>query len=104
MNVARGACQSACDVSGWFMPVNDKIAKGSGRAALFLRTASALHGRGGIDVALSSTSHAAVAQRFLFRAIVNVFRRCISKLVTGEMSMRLMATIDDRNVGLNVPR
>ena len=39
---------------------------------LFLRTAAALHDRGGIDVALPSTSHAAVAQRFSFRAVVGV--------------------------------
>ena len=71
---------------------------------LFLRTAAALHGGGGIDVALPSTSHAAVAQRFSFRAVVDVFRRCVPKLVAGEMSTGLMTTINDRYVGLDASR
>jgi hypothetical protein len=104
VNVARSACQCAYDVSGWFLPVNDKIAKGSCCAALFLRTVAALRDRGGIDVALPTTIQTTVMQRFSLGAVIGVFRWCVPKLVACEVSTRLMTTINDGYVGLDVSR
>jgi uncharacterized protein DUF6988 len=83
VNAGSSTCQTSHDFSRWFVPVNDKIAKGSCRAVLFLWAASALHNGGGIDVALPATIQAAVAQRFPFWAVVGIFLGLITVWFTA---------------------
>src|SRR5713101_2546950 len=97
--VSRCARQGPRHLSGWFIPVNEKLAIGSRCTPRFLRTPLALGCGRTIGGTALGAMLAAIAQRFSFRTVVDVLRRIVTKLVAGEVSTGLMATIDDRNVG-----
>src|SRR5712691_4194185 len=93
--------QRAYDLPSRFLLMHEEPAIGRGSTALLLRTVLALRRRRAVGITLTIPALAAIAQRFSFRAIVDVLRRFITELVAGEVSTRLMATIDDWDVGLH---
>jgi hypothetical protein len=51
-----------------------------------------------LGIALTS-----IVQRFSFWTVVGIFLGLIAERISGEESSCLVLTIDDRNVGLNIP-
>jgi hypothetical protein len=84
--------------------VNDKIAKMSCRAALFLRTASGRDGGRGMDVYLPVTPRTTVVQQFSLMGVVGTAHGCVAKSVVREMQIFLMAKSKSWNLRLNIPR
>jgi hypothetical protein len=83
------------------MPVNEDPPSRSASATLLYRAVSALRLHGLIKVALCFVVHPAVAQGLALRTAKDIFDLVILKLVTREAPMRLVASIDHRNIRLD---
>src|SRR5207237_6395089 len=96
-----GADKGADRLARGFLPVYEESPHRACRTALLLWTLPTLHFGGAVDVAARGAAQAAIAQRLPLGAVVRVLVRRIAKLVPGEVLARLVATIDDRDVGLD---
>src|SRR5215470_18427354 len=76
------------------MPVNEDPPSRPARATLRYRAASALRLRGLIKVTLCLVVHSAVAQCLALRTAKDIFDLVVLKLVTREVPMRLVASIE----------
>jgi hypothetical protein len=83
-----------------FMPVNEEPPSRSASATLLYGAASTLRLRGLIKVTLCLAVHSAVAQCLALRTAKDIFDLVVLKLVTSEVSMRLVASIDHRDIRL----
>ena len=84
-----------------FMPVNEDPPSRSASTTLLYWTASALRLSGLIEVTLCLAVHSAVAQCLALRTTKDILDRVILELITSKTPMRLVASINHRNVGLD---
>jgi len=83
------------------MPVNEDPPSRSASATFLYRAASAQRLRDLIKVTLCSVAHSAVAPCLALRTTKDIFDLVVLKLVTREMPMRLVASIDHLDIGLD---
>src|SRR5215469_7233185 len=84
-----------------FMPVNEDPPSRSASTTLLYGAASALRLRGLIKVALCLVVHSTVAQCLALRTAKDIFDLVVLKLITSEVPMRLVASIDHRDIRLD---
>src|SRR6516162_11014075 len=83
------------------MPVNEDPPSRSASATFLDWAALALRLRGLINVALCLVVHSTVAQCLALRTAKDIFDLVVLKLVTSEVPMRLVASIDHRDIRLD---
>src|ERR1700691_2316193 len=82
--------------------MNKQSPIGTSGTCVLLRAPLALRFRRAIEIPLTAAPGTSIMQWFSFRTVVRIFLGLVTELLSGEVSLGLVAAIDDRDMRLNV--